>query len=401
MATHPFCSVRIQYSGSPGSLQAQVSSVESKGNLVVDSHIQNEGNGWAGSGANPWHLDEDTESILFLTNESDQPARIGAQVAANGVTYYLTKLRLNPHETRAIDIRKLRDAQEPDLKGNRIPAAATDGSVIWVRGDNLPVMGRLMLIHRHEGMASNYDCCICSCPFSYVPNSDYVKPASSHLVVNGTVGLTFYAGYLDCNNIPWYYNESGAADWSPGDPNIATVDSSGTVTGRSAGTTSVGGEYYDYSYYYNPLDPPYCFGTLYYGSASAAVGVYTPTYAVLTGSGPAQNLCGTGKQRTYAAYDDGYHLLPMTLDWTLHENANPTCGMTTDGSESEPTFTDIIINCQANCTFKSTQWFSVVYKGYTYTLQAQDGVDPTFRKYPAHTGWQVTATTKIVTVTDF
>ena len=80
----PFSLVRIQYSGAPGSLQAQVSSVESGGNLVVDSHVQNEGNGWAGSGANPWHLDSDTESILFLTNESNQPARIAFKVSANG-----------------------------------------------------------------------------------------------------------------------------------------------------------------------------------------------------------------------------------------------------------------------------------------------------------------------------
>jgi len=72
----PFCSVRIQYSGTPGSVQAQVTSVESRRNLVVDSRVENEGNGWAGSGANPWHLDDDTESILFLSNESDTPARI-------------------------------------------------------------------------------------------------------------------------------------------------------------------------------------------------------------------------------------------------------------------------------------------------------------------------------------
>jgi hypothetical protein len=62
-------------------------SIESRGNLVVDSHVQNEGNGWAGSGANPWHLDEDTESILFLTNESGQPVRVGSKVSANSVTY--------------------------------------------------------------------------------------------------------------------------------------------------------------------------------------------------------------------------------------------------------------------------------------------------------------------------
>jgi len=128
----PFCSVRIQYSGPPGSLQAQVTSIESRGNLVVDSHVQNEGNGWAGSGGHPWHLDEDTESILFLTNESNQPARIGFKMSANGSpAYYLDSLRLNPHETRALDLRKLRDAQQPDLNKNTIPGGAADGSVIW------------------------------------------------------------------------------------------------------------------------------------------------------------------------------------------------------------------------------------------------------------------------------
>jgi hypothetical protein len=54
------------------------------------------------------------------------------------VTYYLTKLQLNSHETRAIDLRKLHDAQQRDFKKNKTPAA-TDGSVIWVRADNLPV----------------------------------------------------------------------------------------------------------------------------------------------------------------------------------------------------------------------------------------------------------------------
>jgi hypothetical protein len=44
----PFCSVRIQCSGPPGSVEAEVSSVESKGNLLIDSYLQNEGNGWTG-----------------------------------------------------------------------------------------------------------------------------------------------------------------------------------------------------------------------------------------------------------------------------------------------------------------------------------------------------------------
>ncbi|MGH9353749.1 MAG: hypothetical protein ACRD2G_16575, partial [Terriglobia bacterium] len=148
----PFCSIRIQYSGAPGSAEAEASSVESGSNMVVDARAENEGNGWVGSGANPWHLDKDTDSVLFLTNMSDKPCPIGFEMTANGVHYYLTNLNLNPHETRAIDIRALRDAQRPDFKGNKITAAATNGSVNWVRLDDVLVEGRLMVIKRHEGV---------------------------------------------------------------------------------------------------------------------------------------------------------------------------------------------------------------------------------------------------------
>ena len=67
-----YFSVRIQYSGTPGSVIGEVSSIEEKGDLVIDSRLANEGDGWAGSGAHPWHLDGETESILFLTNMGDE-----------------------------------------------------------------------------------------------------------------------------------------------------------------------------------------------------------------------------------------------------------------------------------------------------------------------------------------
>jgi hypothetical protein len=135
----PYCSVRIQYSGPPGSVIAVVSGTEARGDLAIDSRVANKGNGWAGSGANPWHLDEETESIQFLTNLGDQMVQIGYVVTAGGVHYYLGELKLNPHETRAIDIRQLCDAQEADFKGNKIPAGS-DG-----RRSVLPLAGRRSL----------------------------------------------------------------------------------------------------------------------------------------------------------------------------------------------------------------------------------------------------------------
>jgi hypothetical protein len=81
-------------------------------------------------------LDEETESTLFLTNTSDKDARIGFQLWANGQIFYLGSLELVPHETRMTDLRKLRDAQETDLEKHRVPAGATDGSVLWLRLDD-------------------------------------------------------------------------------------------------------------------------------------------------------------------------------------------------------------------------------------------------------------------------
>lgn len=75
-----------------------------------------------------------------------------------GTTYYLTKLQLQAHETRALNLRRLRDAQKPDFQKNVIPAGASDGSVLWIRLDNVPVMRRPVVIQRHKGLAAAPEC---------------------------------------------------------------------------------------------------------------------------------------------------------------------------------------------------------------------------------------------------
>jgi len=52
--------------------------------------------GWAGSGADPWHLDANTQSILFLTGESDQPTRIGFSIMAVGASSFAKRARGEP-----------------------------------------------------------------------------------------------------------------------------------------------------------------------------------------------------------------------------------------------------------------------------------------------------------------
>jgi len=244
----PFCSIRIQYSGAPGSVIGEVSSIEAKGDLVIDSRLANERDGWVGSGAHPWHLDEETESILFLTNMSEKSARIGFDMVAGGVHYYLTRLKLKPHETRAIDLRKVRDEQKPDLKGNKVPAGATDGSVVWTRLDHVPVMGRLVVLQRHNRIASGYDCHICDCDPDFFDL--YVTPASYIFLPDRSVLYDALAWFREhCNQYEWLYNVD--ASFQSLNPPVATVTTEGTATGQSGGTATIKALYTEYYYIYD------------------------------------------------------------------------------------------------------------------------------------------------------
>ena len=180
------------------------------------------------------------------------PARIGFHVVANGVTYYLTNLKLGPHETRAINIRKLRDTQNTDFLKNTIPAGASDGSVEWNRIDNVAVTGRVVVIQKNQGTASAYDCCMCPCPESYQSLS--VTPSSAYLTVGGSVLLTATGAYQACNHGPIDYIDDGYwATWTSGSTGIAVMNSGsyGEVDGVATGTSTITVRYSDYVYTYN------------------------------------------------------------------------------------------------------------------------------------------------------
>jgi len=229
------------------------SSVEQKSDMVIDSRLANEGDGWAGSGAHPWHLDGETDSVLFLTNMGDKDAPIGFQMQANGVNYYPTDLKLNGHETRAIDLRKLRDAQKPDFRGHKIPAAATDGSLLWIRLDNVRVMGRLVVLQRHRGIASNYDCNRCSCPADY-DSCDIEPPPPSCRGPHAVMQATCIATFLSCNGSPIYRNVTNTAVWTTSNGSVATFDPSkiGLLKAHAAGTVNMIVTYNGNTYSWDP-----------------------------------------------------------------------------------------------------------------------------------------------------
>ena len=100
-----------------------------------------------------------------------------------------------------------------------IPAGATDGSVSWIRFEDLPVEGRLVLIKRNGGVASNYDCCICACP-----PSDYVlavSPSSVSLLPGQSAQFEADDWKTNCNGPYFYADWTNQVGWSSSAPSVA------------------------------------------------------------------------------------------------------------------------------------------------------------------------------------
>jgi len=144
----PYCALRAQYNGPPGSVIGQLTVVNENNARVNSIRLDNEGNGYAGSLASYWGFDDDTDFLVFLTNAGDKDCHVGFKIEAGGVEYYLTNLKLSPHESKYINLRELRDRQQADFRGSVLPATVTEGRLMYIRGDNVPMIGRVASVPR-------------------------------------------------------------------------------------------------------------------------------------------------------------------------------------------------------------------------------------------------------------
>lgn len=144
----PFCQLRMVYSGPPGSVEAEVRTVEEDSGAEEEIPIRNEGDGYAGSLASYWSFDEDTDFYVFFTDLSDKPGRFAMRIEAGGITYFGPGIELGPHETKFINMRREIALQRPDVLGRLLPKDATEGRLTYIRLDNVPLFGRVLEVSR-------------------------------------------------------------------------------------------------------------------------------------------------------------------------------------------------------------------------------------------------------------
>jgi hypothetical protein len=230
---------------------------------------------------------------------------------------------------RAIDLRKLRDAQKPDFRKHTIPPDATDGSVHWIRFDG-PVTGRLVVLQRHRGMASNYTCstgCICQPNFQ----SLHVYPSSWDMLPGDTKLFTALEWRIDCNNFSFYLELSGGP-WASAYPSVATVTPGGglVTAGDTGGSTAIMlGPITRYVYNYVFHYPSWqCQANLIHPQCGGTVNVQNPSISVMRQSLTSTSASGSPSDRagnpafTYSATGSG-NVASYT---TQNANANPNTG---------------------------------------------------------------------------
>jgi hypothetical protein len=153
---------------------------------------------------------------------------------------------IKPHQSIEYDVKKLRDDQTPDERGQMIPLNVSIGQFRWnlKRKDNLPdddsranlaLIGRSEQIDFVKNTSSSYACQNCC---SVLVNQGFVYPQNLTFVSGGMAEYQAFESAYNCYN-EFYTYQVYPYQWTSSDTNVATVSSVGIVTAINAGTANI------------------------------------------------------------------------------------------------------------------------------------------------------------------
>jgi hypothetical protein len=257
--------VDIDYQAPPGSLIGELVSVDQTGDYDFEVPIKDAAamNAMM-EGIYPWTLEDSTGTVLHLKNTTDKAVRALATLAFAGGDYNLPGIALQPYQTIAIDIQKLKDSKKPDARGQPFPANVTHGQVVWRQVTPYSIIGRAEQTDVSGGIARSFscggDCCAnflqedCVSTSPCAPNSDPGYSINTSGLTGDADGSGTVYGYSygwDCNAYRFGPVDSTPNYFASENTNVATVDSSGNVSYVAAGSTIIDGDFTDPYYSYN------------------------------------------------------------------------------------------------------------------------------------------------------
>jgi hypothetical protein len=78
-------------------------------------------------GIYPWTLENGMVTVIHLRNTTNEVQTVGVAVPYAGGTYVPDRFDLQPYQTIAVDVKKLKVSKQPDHQGHLIPSDATRG----------------------------------------------------------------------------------------------------------------------------------------------------------------------------------------------------------------------------------------------------------------------------------
>lgn len=216
--------LRIESSGSAGTLIAQLSSIDQNGTSYVDVPLNDAGPRSVGTGAHPFHLDGDSQAVVHLKNLADEPTTAIVQVLYDGGEFSPELILIQPGQSVSVDLRQLRDSRAKDVHGHQLPVDLTTGEVQWFQHGKQGVIGRLVASSPSLGVSASFACGGVCCPPSF--SSSWVDPGSLIGSPGDSFGLTVWETDETCGQFYGPYNITAYASCTSTDFTVAQVSGS-------------------------------------------------------------------------------------------------------------------------------------------------------------------------------
>ena len=287
--------VDIAYDAAPGSLIGQLTSVDQSGDYAFVVPVKDpEGMSEALEGAYPWTLENGTTTVLHLKNTTKEIQTVGVIIRYPGGTYVPDGFDLQPYQTIAVDIKKLRDSKQPDGQGHLIPSDATQGQLVWMQQTPYTVIGRAESTDVAAGTSRSFSCILGCCDNFFSDFTLAPDPMNGFVGDGGQFAATNIG--TDCfgNGFIWYNVQAKATSWDTSNAAIATVSTTGYGFCAGRGLATVTGHFGSRNYYLKPPLYSQCVYNAVDSPAPAPVNVNPPDHLVVVGdSTGVLNACPT------------------------------------------------------------------------------------------------------------
>jgi len=211
--------VTIEPSGTPGSVVAQLTSIDQDGAKAVDVPLVAVRPGTVGTGAHPFRLEGDSQAVLHLKNLDRDTTTAIVQILYDDGEFSPELVKLGPEESVALDLRELRDSQVEDIHGHRLPRDFVQGQVQWFQHGKQSVMGRVIQSSPSLGIASSFSCGGLCCPPSFY--SFNINPGFLDGIPEDTFDLTMTETDYTCGVFYGPFNVTGYVTCTSTDPAVA------------------------------------------------------------------------------------------------------------------------------------------------------------------------------------